>query len=80
MGLGLPFVFAGDYTNLDSTIPYCLKVPNNESAINIEDLVKFALSMRDDKKVIQDMKRYAREHFTWKAQFQKTIKALEENG
>ena len=65
MARGLPFVYAVDDPNVPEEARFCLRVPNDDSPIDMEELVAFARRAKADGEVSGLMRAYAREHMSW---------------
>lgn len=65
---GIPFIYSETDTDFEKR-PYILKVPANESPINIEQLIVFYRSVRETPQEIRD----SISHLSWKNQMQKVI-------
>lgn len=74
---GLPFVYAAEDPAIDTPQPFCMKVPNDESEIDVPAVLEFAKKMRKEQNIREIMRDYAREKMSWKSQFEKVFKALE---
>ena len=64
---GLPFVYAVNEIGLDEKFPYALKVPNDDTPIQINDIVSFVDELKREPSdvVSKKMRRYAEEKFSW---------------
>lgn len=65
MARGLPFVYAVDDPDVPQEPRFCLRVPNDDSAIDMEELVAFARRAKADDGAPELMRAYAREHMSW---------------
>lgn len=65
MARGLPFVYAVDDPDVPEEPRFCLRVPNDDSPIDIEELVNFARRAKADREVSGLMRAYALEHMSW---------------
>lgn len=73
-GRGLPFVCSVDDPELTHTRePMWLRVSNDDSIPDMEEIVAFALRMRADKDTVQKLREYARTYMTWESQYQKVF-------
>lgn len=68
---GLPFVYAGKETGLDESFPFAMSLPNTEEKIDIRQITAFTDRIReyDPEDVVQYMRSYAEQHFTWRSIF-----------
>lgn len=67
---GIPFVYACEEEDLESTLPFVWKVQNTDSVLNIGEIISFhdSLLLKDYR---TEMREYAKEHFSWKTIFSK---------
>ncbi|MBE5802220.1 MAG: glycosyltransferase family 4 protein [Clostridiales bacterium] len=70
---GLPFVYAGDDPSLAAGMPFCLKIPADDSPVPMEEAVAFALRMKEKPEIPAEMRRYARDHMSWEAPMKKAL-------
>lgn len=70
---GLPFVYANEDPALTEELFFCLRVPNDDSVINVLDIVDFFDKLKILEDVEQYMHDYAVEHMSWKTQMQKVL-------
>lgn len=68
---GIPFVYSETDTDFDKQ-PYVLKMPADESAIKIEDIISFYQNISVSPKQIRD----SIEHLSWKNQMKRVIDAV----
>ena len=68
---GIPFVYSETDTDFDKQ-PYVLKMPADESDINIEDIISFYQNISVSPKQIRD----SIEHLSWKNQMKRVIDAV----
>ena len=68
---GIPFVYSEQDTDFDNQ-PYVLKVPADESPVNIQQIMDFVDSFKMDPKDI----RQKVEHLSWKKQMQQVVDAV----
>lgn len=73
MSRGLPFVCMDGVMLLDYSLPYVMKVSNNEEPIDIEAVVAFAKSNKANKDTPELMRSYARENMSWVTEFKKIM-------
>lgn len=75
---GLPFICAVDDPALSyAEKPMWLKVANDESIPDMNEIVKFAIKMKNDPTHVQVLRKLAEEHMTWEQQYKKVFKQLE---
>lgn len=66
MARGLPFVYAVDDPSIEENPRFCMKLPNDDSPIDMAAIVDFALHVRTDESVGRQMRAYAGEAMSWK--------------
>jgi len=65
---GVPFVLASDDPDFPDTTPYVHRVPADESAIDIREIVHFIEQLRrDHPRYASEMRAYAESRLTWQA-------------
>lgn len=62
---GIPFLYAYEDT-LPADAPFTLKIPNDPSPVNIEDVVKFVENCRSDPGLPAKERQFAKDHYDWK--------------
>lgn len=62
---GLPFVYASREKALKGDEPFALKFPDDETPINIEEVVRFALKVRNDHTLRAAMREKAEKEYSW---------------
>lgn len=76
---GLPFVCAVDDPALAyEEKPMWLKVPNDASIPDMNEIVAFAQRMKNDTSHVQNLRQLAENHMTWEQQYKKVFSRLEE--
>ena len=65
MARGLPFVYAVDDPALSTDMRFCMRVPNDDSIPDAEEILRFAKEMKKDSRAPEEMRVYAREHMSW---------------
>lgn len=78
MSRGLPFVYAGKDFDIPNEFPYALEVPNDDTPIDIDQIVEFAHKVSTDSCCVDIMRQYAVETMSWESQLKKVIVYLEE--
>lgn len=68
---GIPFIYSEQDTDFDNQL-YVLKVPADESPVNIQQIIDFV----DANKITPEEIRKTVEHLTWKIQMQRVIDAI----
>lgn len=73
---GLPFVYATSDPAIPDDFPFSMKVPDNDTPIDIQSIVDFALELRKDLTHVDRMRAYARENMSWESQLEKIFEAI----
>ena len=63
-GIGIPYFYAGE-DSVPDDYPYVLRVPDDESLVDISEIVRFRRSYSGNTNVTKEMREYARKHFSW---------------
>ena len=80
MSRGIPFVYAVNDPVLDlSPIKYALKISNDETPVDIKQIVCFAKDISHSSNMINEMREYAIKHMSWEGQFEKVFDSLKNN-
>lgn len=76
-GRGLPFICSVDDPDLLHTQePLWLRVSNDDTIPDMQEIVDFALRMRADRNIVNKLRSYAQAHLTWEAQYQKVFDTI----
>lgn len=76
---GLPFLCSVEDPALNHTEdPFWLRVANDDSVLDMEQLAEFVLKMRADQGHPERMRAYAQEYMTWESQYAPIFKKLEQ--
>lgn len=67
MARGLPFVYAVDDVTIPDEPSFCMRLPNDDSDIDMEELVAFALKARQDAQLPARMRAYTQAHMSWES-------------
>ena len=73
---GLPFVYGWKEPAFDEAYPYALRIELCEEPINIEELLNFYDSIKDDSNMVENMRNFAKEHYSWEKELGKVFSAL----
>ena len=73
---GLPFIYADNDPALTTSQPFCIKVSNDDTTVDVEQVIAFAKRMREDQSISEVMRAYAKENMSWERQFEKVFDAL----
>ena len=68
---GIPYIIACDDPDFPKDFPYILRLPADESPIDINEVVAFAKRMSEDKQHPQKMHEYASVHLDWSVKMKK---------
>lgn len=63
---GIPFLYAYEDTLLNGSEPFCLKLPNDASPVNLDTVAAFVKKCREDPGLPEQERAYARQHCDWK--------------
>lgn len=75
---GLPFVCSVEDSALaDAKEPLWYKVSNDDTIPDMEQIVEFALRMRENLNCVNELRQYAMERMTWESQYKKVFERLE---
>lgn len=75
---GLPFICAVDDPALSyAEKPMWLRVPNDDSIPDMNEIIEFALKMKNDPTHVQVLRKLAEDHMTWEQQYKKVFDCLE---
>lgn len=73
---GLPFIYGTKDVTIRNNFEYSARIPNDDSDVNIGEVVAFALKMRTEKDVSEEMHAYAAQHMSWEGQWEKILNQL----
>lgn len=62
---GLPLVIGYDDVDLRRDLPWLLRVPNDDSLINLERVIEFAVRVSKNPEVSAEMRTFASETLDW---------------
>lgn len=77
MARGLPFVYAVDDPSIPSDERFRLRVPNDESAIDMGELVAFAVRAKHSEAVPSLMRAYAKAQMSWESVMRSVLERLD---
>ncbi len=78
MARGIPFIQGAlDQSNINDN--YFMKIPNDDSDINIQNIIDFYDNIEDWEVLSKSMREYAKTNMTWESQFNLVFKKLEGN-
>lgn len=62
---GLPYIYSGEEPTVPDGYPYICQFPSDESMIDFDRVWEFYKSYRDDPQVVEHMRAFAAEHYSW---------------
>ena len=77
MARGIPFLFAADDPTIPENPDFCLKVPHDESLVDMERVVAFAKRVKANPQVPAEMRAYTKTHLSWESVMQVVLGGLE---
>lgn len=75
--IGLPYFYAGQELLVPDDYPYVLKMQSDESPININAVVAFYNKIKNDSSMQENMREFAKEHYSWEKVFTKALHMIE---
>ncbi len=79
MARGIPFIYATNDEALVNADKYCYRVKNDNSNISINNIIEFVKVTRENKKIVDEMRKYAFYNMSWEKQFLKILKEVNKN-
>ena len=76
MARGLPFIYAHDDPHMSEEMAWCLKVPNDDTLINMNDVDSFVQRTKGIDGLSGEMREYAKTNMSWESQFEKVFQKL----
>lgn len=73
---GLPFIYGWKEPAFDENYPYALKIRLCEEPIDVEQVIQFYDSIKNDKEMITNMREFAKKNYSWENEFNKIFGAL----
>ena len=68
---GIPYIIACEDPDFPEDFPYIFRLPADESPINIDEVIKFATKISEDKDHPKKMHQYACDHLDWSIKMKK---------
>ncbi|MDD3228498.1 MAG: glycosyltransferase [Oscillospiraceae bacterium] len=65
--VGLPFLYAYDDESLPGDVAWALRVPNNDTPIDMEQLAQFVLACRSDPRTVMQEREFSEMTYDWTA-------------
>lgn len=75
---GLPFIYAAIDESILDNPEFCLMEKNDDTPIDFDRLVKFALRVKQNKEIPFIMRNYAKSNMSWESQFELILNKLRE--
>jgi len=76
---GLPFVVSHDDPDLPAGLPWVLKIPADESPVEIDALVNFAEDVSQLPSLAKEMRDYAEKKLSWDVKMKRLAKFVQDN-
>ena len=73
---GLPFIYGWKEPAFDETYPYAHRIKLCEEPIDMEEIISFYDSIKDDPNMLENMRQFADEHYSWEKELNKVFQAL----
>ena len=73
---GLPFIYGWKEPAFDETYPYAHRVELCEEPVDMEEIIDFYDSIKDDPNMVYNMRQFAKEHYSWEKELTKIFEAL----
>jgi glycosyltransferase involved in cell wall biosynthesis len=70
---GIPYVYSGEEIQLEDNYPYIMKVPDTEDLLDLNTIIDFYNGIKDDTDMVMNMRKKARDVFSWISIFEKTF-------
>ena len=67
--VGIPYFYAGNELLVPDDYKYVLKLKANDSAIDINEIIDFYDSIKEDSKIVDEMRNFARNNYSCKKTF-----------
>ena len=66
--MGKPFVYANDELNIDENTPFCMRIPNDATPLDIEKIAEFYNRVKSIPDICHVLHDFAKQHYSWDAQ------------
>ena len=76
--MGKPFVYANDELNIDSSTPFCMRVENAATPLDINAVLEFYNKVKEIPQICETMNSFAKQHYSWEAQMETVINCVKE--
>lgn len=74
--IGLPYFYAGQELLVPDDYPYILKITADDTPVNIKKIIEFYDSIKNDSLMQENMRDFAREHYSWEKVFSKAVSLM----
>ena len=75
--MGKPFVYANDELYIDENTPFCMRIANDATALDIEKIITFYSRVKNTPDICLTLHDFAKEHYSWDAQMAKVARWAE---
>jgi hypothetical protein len=75
--MGKPFVYANTELNIDENTPFCMRIANDATPLDINAVLEFYNRVKDIPQICETMNSFAKEHYSWEAQMAQVIRCVE---
>ena len=75
--MGKPFVYANTELNIDETTPFCMRIANDATPLDINAVLEFYNKVKEIPQICETMNSFAKEHYSWEAQMAEVIRCVE---
>ena len=76
--MGKPFVYANDELNIDENTPFCLRIANDATPLDIEEIVDFYSRVKATPDICSILHSFAEKHYSWDAQMKLVADRVEQ--
>jgi len=74
---GIPFIISFNDLDFPEDFPYIKKIPANDSAVNIEEIINFYINIEDKfPNYIENIKNYAEKNLSWEIKLKPVVDVL----
>ncbi len=70
---GIPFIYSGEDEDFHDNFKYSLNIPNDDSPVNMYDLIEFTRKIYENHNHNIEMRNYAFENLDWKIKIKKLV-------
>ncbi|MBR2028417.1 MAG: glycosyltransferase family 4 protein [Oscillospiraceae bacterium] len=75
--MGKPFVYANTELNIDETTPFCMRIANDATPLDINAVLQFYSRVKEIPQICETMNSFAKEHYSWEAQMAEVVRCAE---